>query len=292
MRLFVVVWLTGVSLSIAAEPSWPVVLPMTMEKNLPLVEIAVNGTEALRFILDSAAEGCVIDHERALAIGLPVNGSATASGSNGRQQVALIEGVRLSVGGIRIVPPHTFAFEMKTLAFKGRVDGILGFPLFGHYVVEIDYLGSQVRIFQPESYRPSQQAQEIPLRMTTGPVVRGSVRVRDKAPIEADFQLYTGSAHVLTLCTSFVDRHNLLEPAEGKVAGTTLGVGGEGADVVGRIEEVRIGRFSMQRPTVRFSRRTGGSLASEDEFSANLGGEFLKRYKVTFDIPGSRLFLE
>ncbi len=43
---------------------------------------------------------------------------------------------------------------------------------------------------------------------------------------------------------------------------------------------------------VRFSRQTTGTLSSEEHYSANLGGEFMKKYKVTFDIPGLRLFLE
>lgn len=70
---------------------------------------------------------------------------------------------------------------MKSLGFKGTIDGILGFPLFGKFIVEIDYPGSRVRIFHPDSYRPSRLAAVLPLRMTTGPVVRGSIRVRGSA---------------------------------------------------------------------------------------------------------------
>ena len=292
MRLLAIVLLAQATTATAAEPRKPVVLPMRMEKNLPLVQVTVNGGESLTFILDSAAAGCVIDRERAASLGLTMSGSAMSSGSGGAQQVDTIVGVHLDLGGIEIRPQHSFAFDMKSLAFKGAVDGILGFPLFGKYIVEIDYPGSRVRIFRPDLYRPSPQAAVLPLRMTTGPVVRGSIRVRGKEPLEADMQLDTGSAHILTVCAPFVDRHNLLESADELASGTTRGFGGAAVDIAGRIEEVRIGRFVAKMPIVRFARQTTGSFGSERHYSANLGGEFMKAYKVTFDIPGSRLFLE
>jgi len=198
----------------------------------------------------------------------------------------------LNLGGIEIRPPLSFAFDMKPLGFKGTVDGILGFPLFGKFIVEIDYPGSRVRIFHPDSYRPSPHAAVLPLRMTTGPIVRGSIRVRGKEAIEADMQLDTGSAHILTLCSPFVDRHQLLDSADELVPGTTRGFGGAAVGIAGRIEEVRIGPFAAKMPIVRFARQTTGSFGTERHYSANLGGEFMKAYKVIFDIPGSRLFLE
>jgi hypothetical protein len=292
MRSTAIALLAVATVVTAAEPRWPVVLPMRMEKNLPLVQITVNGAEALTFILDSAAGGCVIDRERAAALGLVQSGSGMSSGSGGLQQVGILHDVRLSLGGIEILPSSAYAFDMKALAFQSRVDGILGFPLFGKYVVEIDYPGSRVRIFQPDSYRPSPTAEVLPLRMTIGPVVRGSIRLRGKESIEADMQLDTGSAHILTVCSAFVDRYRMLEFADDVAPGVTRGFGGAAVDMAGRIEEVRIGRFVAEEPVVRFSRQTVGTLASEQHYSANLGGAFLKNYKVTFDIPGLRLALE
>ncbi|HTP30598.1 MAG TPA: retropepsin-like aspartic protease [Candidatus Acidoferrales bacterium] len=280
------------AIATAAEPQWLVDLPLTMEKNLPLVQITVNHGKPLTFILDSAAGGCVIDSERAQAIGLEPSATAMSSGSGGLQPGEIITGLVLNLGGLEIQPARCFTFSMKSLTFRSAVDGILGMPLFRNYVVEIDYPGSHLRIFKPDSFQPAPSAEIFPLRMRIGPIVRGSIRVRGRTSIDADFQLDTGSAHILTLCTAFVDRLNLLESADGLTKGSTLGLGGAAADMVGRIEEVRLGRFAMDRPTVRLSRQTTGTLSSEEHYAANLGGEFLRRYKVTLDVPGLRLFLE
>jgi hypothetical protein len=275
----------------AAEPQWPVVLPMTLEKNLPLVRIGVNGVGMLTFILDSAADGCVLDGECAAALGLKPAETGWSSGSGGMQQVGILRSLRLDVGGVLIPVAIASTVNMKELLFQ-QAQGVLGFPLFGRYVVEIDYPGSRVRIFRPESYRPPHGAQVVPMRMTTGPVVQGSVRVRGRAPIEADMQLDTGSAHVVTFCTPFADRHRLLDAADEVAAGRTRGIGGDSPDMTGRIEEVRIGRFAVEKPLVRFSRQTTGSFGSEQHYSANIGGGFMKHCRVTFDIPHSRLVLQ
>lgn len=276
----------------AAQTFRPVVLPLTFEKNLPLVQISLNGTRGLTFILDSAASGCLIASERAAAMGLKPVGNALGGGSGGLQQVGIIPGLRLVLGDLQLTRTDCYTFDMRTLGFHSRVDGVLGMPLFGKYIVEIDYPGSRVRIFKPQRYQPPPNAEALPLRITVGPIVRGRIRVRGKEPIDLDLQLDTGSAHVLTLCTPVVDRYRLLELADGVTAGSTRGVGGNTPDMTGHIEEVRIGRFAMERPVVRFSRDTKGAFASEQHYSANLGGDFLRHYRVTFDFPGSRVFLE
>ncbi len=266
--------------------------PIGLQKNLPLAPIRVNGSEALTFILDSAAAHCVLDRKQAAALGLNVAGKAESSGSGGSVLVDLVHDVRLDLNGIEIIPQRVLAFDMEQLSFTRPVDGILGLPLFSKYVVEIDYPGRKARIFDPDRYRPPEPGEVIPIRMTTGPTVRGKLQVRGRAPIEADFQIDTGSAQVLTLCTPLVKNYRLLEAAEDLHPGQTLGFGGETADMAGRIEAVSVGRFSVGNPEVRFSRSSVGSFATDENYSGNLGGDFLRRYVVTFDIPHSRLVLE
>lgn len=266
--------------------------PIELHKNLPLAPIRVNGSDPLTFILDSAAAHCVLDSKRAVGLGLKVAGAAQSSGSGGSVLVELVHNVRLNMNGIEIVPERVLAFDVKQLSFGRPVDGILGWPLFGNYVVEIDYPGLRTRIFDTAQYRPPESGEVIPIRMTTGPTVRGKLQVRGLAPIEGDFQIDTGSAQVLTLCAPFVKKNKLLERVEGLVPGQTLGLGGKSLDLVGRIQAVSVGSFSVEDPEVHLSQSSVGSFATDENYSGNLGGEFLRHYRVTFDIPHSHLILE
>ena len=266
------------------------VVPIRLEKNLPIAEVRINGA-AVAMILDSAAAGFVLHGPRAAELGLAQSGSGLSSGSGGAQSVGLAGGVKADLGGAAVAADRVILFDMTALKFARPVDGILGMPLFGRYVVEIDYPGLKARIYDPKSFHPRPNAEVIPMRMTVAPTVRGSVKLKEQGVVPLDVELDTGSAHVLTLATPFVDRYGLATQ-EGLTAGRTLGFGGSAPDLVGTLEEVRIGTRAMRNATVRFSRHTTGSFASEKTFSGNLGGEFLKTYRVTFDVPGSRLILE
>jgi hypothetical protein len=255
----------------AAEPLAD--LPLQFEKNLPLASIRVNGTPLL-FILDSAANGCVLDADAAAAIGVRPTDSATASGSGGTTTVSLARGVGLRLGGIETVPEYVVLAGLANLRFQKPVRGVLGFPLFGRYVVEIDYANRRARVFDPATYEHPAGAEALELWMTDGPTVRGRLSLTGGEEVDADLQLDTGSSHVLTLCKPFVDRHRLLGKVPGLVDGETQGIGGGSKDKVGRIARVAVGRASVERPEVRFVTQGGGTLA-RGRFDANLGNAFL-----------------
>jgi len=266
-------------------------LPITLEKNVPVAEVAVNGSPGLKFVLDSAASGCVLDAARAKELGIQASVRAMTSGSGGTQEVWLIPTVQIKLGELEVTVPNCYVFDMKLFKFKGQVDGVLGSPLFANHVVELDYPGLRARLYSPKTYKPSSKAQVLPMRMTTGPTVRAEITVRGER-VNLDVQLDTGSAHVITICTPAVERYHLLVLVDQAKPGETLGIGGATPDMTGYIDEVRIAQAFLKRPLVRLSRQTVGSFATEKNYSGNIGGEFLKQYKVTFDFPGSRVMLE
>ena len=265
-------------------------LPIEFEKNLPLASIRVNGS-ALLFILDSAAASCVIDDVAAGQIGIKASQSALSSGSGGMVTVRLTHGIRLSFTGLEIDLETAVLSSLHGLGFKKSIQGILGFPLYGKYVVEMDYAARIVRIYSPNGYQAPAAGQVIPLWITDGPTVHGRMKLPGQDPLEADFQVDTGSSHVLTVCKPFADKHQMLKKLADLKADRTLGLGGGSPDMVGRIESVTVGAYSIQNPEVRFSTHATGTLATE-HFSANLGNGFLNSYTVIFDVPHSRLILK
>lgn len=264
-------------------------LPLDFEKNLPVASIHVNGSPQL-FILDSAAASCVMDDAAAAQVGLTASVRALSSGSGGMVAVGLARGARLQLSGLEIGVENVVLTSLAGLGFQKAVHGIIGFPLFGKYVVEIDYPGKAARIFTPGTFQAPQGAEIIPLWMTDGPTARGQLKLAGQEAIEADFQLDTGSSHVLTVCKPFVDRHQLLKKVAGLRAERTSGLGGTSPDMVGRIESVTLGSNCIRNPEVRFSTHAAGTL-STPRFGANLGNAFLNTWIVIFDIPGSRLML-
>ncbi len=264
-------------------------IPLEFDKNLPLASIHVNGAP-LTFILDSAAAGCVIDEQAAVAHGIEPSESGVSTGSGGRFGVKLARRVDLRLAGVQVELEYAVVTSLTHLEFQKPVHGIIGSPLFANYVVEIDYRGRTARIYDPERYQPPPSGHVSHVWMADGPTLAGRLKLPGQRPLEAHFQLDTGSAHVLTICKPFVDRHKMLDALKNARTGSTLGLGGRSPDVVARIDSVSVGPYSVENPEVRLSINSTGSFAS-DRFSANLGSGFLNRYTVIFDLPHSRVIL-
>jgi hypothetical protein len=66
---------------------------------------------------------------------------------------------------------------------------------------------------------------------------------------------------------------------------------GETTGDIGRLESLKIGTLTIPHPPVVFSRDTTGVFAGSDE-AGIVGGELLRRCRVTFDYPHGRLYLE
>ncbi len=266
-----------------------VVLSLEFEKDLPLATFSVNGVP-LRFILDTAASDCAIDEAAAARAGVRATETAWASGSGGMVRVSMVRGIRLTAPGLEIEPALSIITPLEGLRFKGPLGGILGRPLFDRYVVELDYPERVARVFEPAGFRPPAGAAAIPVFMTDGPTVRGRAKFPGLDAFEADFQVDTGSSHVLTFCQPFVDERRMLDAVPGLRPEHTTGLGGVSPDMVGTIESVGVAGFVLANPEVRFSTHASGSLATT-KFQGNLGNGFLNRCVMVMDLPHARMFL-
>ena len=278
-----------------SAPLWAAVeplasFPIVLEKNLPLAQVRIGASEPVWFILDSAAAHCVIDSQVVKQLALAAVDQAITSGSGGSVQVPLLKNTPLDLGGLKILPDRTLAYDLSGLKFVHPVAGILGMPLFGNYVVDLDYPRQVARIYATKDYVPPPGAIRIPSRMTTAPTIAAVVELTGRQPYTIDVEVDTGSAHVLTLCSPFVRREKLLDAATELKTGRTLGIGGASPDSTGKIKALTIGPFRIADPEVRFSSSEKGSLAT-DVFQGNVGSGFLKDYRVIFDIPHNQMWL-
>jgi membrane-associated protease RseP (regulator of RpoE activity) len=70
-----------------------------------------------------------------------------------------------------------------------------------------------------------------------------------------------------------------------------VGVGGVSRGDVGRLDLLALGPVSFANPVAVFSRDTSG-VFGQGEPDGIVGGELLRRHRVTFDYPHARMILE
>jgi len=274
-------------------------IPFEIASNKPLVQVSINGSPGHWFILDSGCAGpSVISKECAERIGLRGDEQEekhVGAGGGVQVDVATLPDVSLEVGGTALPPRELLIFPLAHVArVEGRrVDGLLGRDFLEENVVEIDYARGRIRIRDPEGFVPAPSGISIPITLEGGLAVAwGAITLPGGDGIPCRLVIDTGVRATVILYRPFAVEHGLLD-RPGTLRSATIGggAGGETRGDVGRIEKLRLGSFVTRDPVAIYSRDTVGVFAGSDQ-DGIVGGELLRRAKVTFDYPHRRIVLE
>jgi hypothetical protein len=159
-------------------------------------------------------------------------------------------------------------------------------------VVEIDYAQSTMRVHDPKTYEPPRGAVVLPLMLDLGwPVVEGTVTTRGGTPIPCRVIVDTGMRGTLTLFRPFSVRHRLHDKARLRNFVLGSGAGGLTRGDFDRVDSLTLGSLAFKEPVISYARDTTGIFAI-DAVDGIMGGELLRRHRVTFDCPNQRMILE
>ncbi len=245
-------------------------LPMRVVKNLPLVPVRIGGQGPFWFTVDTGS-GFPVGITRRLAgrLGLSTHGSITASAGGRHKEVPLsrIERLALGLAVFDDVPAIVLDGAGFRRALGAQFGGILGYPLFKDWLLTLDYPRRQL-VLDIGSLPPPDGRDHLRLipssDQTPGIVIETE---RYKIPIMID----TGSSMGLTLYSKLARGLRLAYPPRKGPRSTTLT--GRVTARVSRLEgPLYIGRHRIERPPVYLLTH-----------HASLGGELLRRYRVTFD---------
>jgi len=268
-------------------------IPFELFGNLALLQVRVNNSKSLRFILDTGADTTVIDARQAKALRLKPQGKIVGSGGAGTAEATFTRGVSVSLPGVALLDQTIYVLPLEPLSAIGReIDGVLGNDILKEFVVEIDYSAKTINLYVPQSYQHSGFGEIIPLMMDEGlPFVRASVTPEGRAPVEAKFEIDSGSTGAILLNTPFVEKHKVLASVPKTIQTNIGGVGGMAKTLIGRVNSLRLGQFVIDHPITRFSQATRGDYASS-KYDGLIGGEILRRFKVIFDYSRRQMILE
>jgi hypothetical protein len=203
-----------------------------------------------------------------------------------------MKGARLRTAGLEVDGLTVYALPLDGLSsvFGMKLAGILGNDVIGRTVAEIDYAGQVLTLYSPSVFIPPKAEM---LRMTIEghlPFVRTNVLVGGRT-IDAKMEIDTGSTGAVLFNGPFVRKNRLIARIGNSLASRTGGIGGTGTSRVGRITGVNLGGTVLHEPlAVLFTGSKGDNASSR--YDGLLGGAIFRRFKLTVDIPGRRLFLQ
>lgn len=253
-------------------------MPIGMFDDTPYLQVRVNDSAPLTFVIDSGAGACVVDKKQAETLGIPLKGKRQGTGAGtGTVDFFYIENVRFTLGNLSFTPEKSYAIDLSGVEGpNGKPEaGLLGYDFFARYVVAIDYPHSRLTVYDPKAFTYRGTGEILPLVFKKKlPWVKGTIHVPGHATVaDREWLVDSGSSDTLN--------DDLLAQSTGPKSSTTGGVG-----LGKRFQTVKATADEIQLGKLRFPNVTGFSGGMK------IGGGLLRQFNVIFDYPNKRMILE
>lgn len=270
-------------------------VPFEVESDLMVIPVSVNGSRPLRFVLDTGAQGAVLN-DPALTDSLRLNVvgkvRVRGAGSEPPAEASLAENVTFNVGGIEMSGGRLVVRPARPGAtFMAGLDGVVGRSVFANLVVEVDWEKRVVRFYDPAKYTYSGAGATLPLTFDDGgrPYTTASVVVAGDASVPVKLVVDTGASHALSLDVGSHAGIRLPEGAAQAVLG--MGASGEIRGHRGRVKSFQFAGHMLKDVPTSFPDESANT-AGLGGRQGNLGAGVLKRFKVIYDYSRSRMIVE
>lgn len=266
--------------------------------NLMIIPVEVNGTE-LSFVLDSGV-GTPILFNLADQDSIQLNNVSeiTINGLGDGDPINALKssGNFVQLGGVKNSAQDIYVVMDSGINFSPSlgipVHGIIGYDLFRDFVVDVNYIGKTIKLFDPDRYthKTSKSSRSVAISIIGKKVyVDASVVVNDGKEIPVKMLMDTGSSDAVWLFTD--ERLKVPE----KNYQDFLGKGLSG-DIYGRrtkIQKLKIADFVLSNAKAAFpNMETFNNLKDFGDRNGSLGGEVLKRFNMVFDYAHQKLVLK
>ena len=278
----------------------PVTIPLEVTSFGGIVlQARINNSHPMSFYLDSGASfPFVINVNRAKELGLKLYGHLSREGGAGPNtyEASQTSGLTIALENKTFTnqPASVLSLRVIEEQFGRTVDGLVGLDLFLNYVVEIDYEGKELKLYNPEGYVYSGAGDSVLLTLRDGHFfVPAKIDIPNRGELTGRFLLDTGGCMMTVILTSpFARRNSLPSPKQRTILDRSVaGLGGETSLRVTRATNFTVGSSIVSAPLIYISEDRGGALASS-EYEGLIGSEILTRFKVIFDYQRRRLILE
>lgn len=276
-----------------------------MIHNLMIIPVFINGSDTLKFILDTGVSHTMITS---------LKGSYGATFNYAREikLMGLGNGEEITAYhsfGNLIEMPGVIGFNHNVIILKDEFDflsqglgtqihGLLGYDVFNSFTVEIDYKAQKMTLYDPEFFQRRRREKMVQkMDVVELEIVRRKPFVYAK--VEDDFGnkhnskllVDSGASHALTLFTSASERIDVPDNSIYSYIG--VGLSGDIYGHIGRAKTFEIGRYRFKNPLVTFPEEASVQISNyENDRSGSIGADILKRFTVVFDYNSGEMLIK
>ncbi|MEM7299358.1 MAG: PDZ domain-containing protein, partial [Bacteroidota bacterium] len=173
--------------------------------------------------------------------------------------------------------------------FGKPVYGIIGYEIFGQFVVEINYHQKYIKLHNPFSYKQKRKMKEIPIEIANyKPYMKATIVDFRGEAINQRWLLDTGASNAITLFDE-----DLPVPDNSINAFLGRGLSGNVYGKLGRAPSFEFGEFVFQDVIAGYPDSASlNMLPKEVKWYGNIGSEILSRFTVVFNYHRGRMFVK
>lgn len=276
---------------------------------LPVVEVSVNGSKPLHFLIDTGGAEIIIDTELAKEVGAKLVSEMKGQFAGGKKAavgLGKVDSIKIGDYIVRNVPINTLDFGLIAKDFKQfnvDVRGVVGTRFLMHFISTIDYKNgalilrrkTEANLQYIENKIQKQEAKTIPFWLIDTHYILAWGTINGKEPML--FFVDTGLSG-----KGFTAPESVLNAAGVKIDWNEpkVGAGGGGkveyVDIM--IDELTLGSGvnEIKKYNILGSASRKSVSVLGDKFGFPVGGlvshQFFRDYALTFDFVGMRLILQ
>lgn len=262
----------------------PVTVPIAERNGGIYTDVTIHGRK-FSFLIDSGAQGVVLDSAAAVELALVPQGSFEARGTARMGGIGVTTLDKLHIGEATL-PVGVVSILDLARSTDGRfaIDGILGYPLFGAGEVQIDMVRKKMTIAPPGTLPPNGTKFDIEVDRELPEI---GARING---IDGKFLVDTGNGNELLLFKPFADANRGIIPQSLRAAVPSYGVGGATRAYWVSIDELDLGPYRLFHRYTSVIQSSEGAFA--DRFDAgNIGLAILKNFVFTVDAFNGTMYL-
>ena len=248
--------------------------------------------DSLNFIFDTGCGGISLDSMTADRLKLiPHPSSFLIRGIAGVRQEERLDGVRLHVGEVTLdsVTMQVNNYEVLSSVYGEKIDGILGYTFFLHYLVRVDYDSSRIDIYSKGPVTYPKGGYLLRPHLVGLPMMEG--RLNDARNIDSRFYFDTGAGLCLLFSSEFTADSAVFGPKKKRpVRAEGAGLGGKKEMQLTTLKNFSIGPFQFhQIPTYVFD--DSYDVTNYPQLGGLIGNDLLRRFNLILNYARSEIYL-
>lgn len=286
--------------SVASECAAPgkYVLPFKMYNNLIIIDVSINNSHPLSFILDSGVSDIIIT-ELGLGDSLELNYASEIKVAGLGKGEAIdafysvendveIAGIISSGQKIRVLMQDVFSLSKR---MGQEIHGLIGYSVFKNYIVEIRYAQRKIILYEPESFsiQKNRKAFTLPLEINqTKPYISAAANINGDSTINVKLFIDTGASHTIWLAEDC--EHYICVPKDAVPKYLGAGLNGDITGHMSVIKKLYLGNVTFKTMITSFpDHESVQNLFQENNRNGSIGAEILRRFTIIFNYPNNEI---